>query len=214
MAGVKSRREEYSEATRAALLAGARRLFAERGYAATSLDEIAAAARVTKGALYHHFANKQALLEELARELDQDVIAWVTAAFSAAQTPWQGVLAALRAFLDACSDPAYSRLVFRELPAVMGRQEWWDEGEATFGVVVEQMLLALVDARVFHTASVPLTARLFYAALCETALVVAAASDPVAERQEAEAVLTQLLSGLLVDPALAQTAEGPARDAR
>src|SRR3989442_3448107 len=63
VATMRSRRADYSESTRQALVDSAVEMFAKRGYAATSLDAIAKRARVTKGALYHHFSGKQALFE-------------------------------------------------------------------------------------------------------------------------------------------------------
>lgn len=194
---VKSRRDEYSESTRAALLESGRRLFAERGYAGTSLADIAAQARVTKGALYHHFVGKQALLEEICRVLDQRVIAEVTAAMARAEDPWEGVLAAVGAFLDHCADPSYGRLVFREVPAVLGHAAWFAEGEATFGALIQQVLGGLVDMGVIDTPSVRLTAQVLYAALAEAALAIAAAADPTAERDALAGVLQKMMSGFL-----------------
>ena len=83
MPEVKSRREMYSEATRAALLEEATTLFAERGYSGTSLEDVASASQVTRGAVYHHFASKQALFEAVL-ELQK---ARVTADVLAAQSP-------------------------------------------------------------------------------------------------------------------------------
>src|SRR3954452_19911047 len=88
----KSRREEYSETTRQALLDSATRLFAEQGYARTSLDEIAAGARVTKGALYGHFASKQALFRVVLEQLEAAVAEDVLRAVQAAASPWEGAV--------------------------------------------------------------------------------------------------------------------------
>ena len=80
MPQLKSRRELYSEATRAALLGEATRLFATRGYAGTSLEDVAAASRVTRGAVYHHFDGKQALFEAVLDAQEARAIAEITAA--------------------------------------------------------------------------------------------------------------------------------------
>src|SRR5579884_289296 len=91
----RSRRDEYSEATRRALLESAGRLFAEKGFAATSLDEVAAEARVTKGAVYHHFANKQAVFEAVADEAEAATAAAIVDAFQGKKDPWEGSIAGL-----------------------------------------------------------------------------------------------------------------------
>src|SRR4051794_27040658 len=96
---LKSRREEYSAATRKALLDSATALFAARGYARTSLDDIAAGARVTKGALYGHFESKQALFRAVLHELEATTTREVRRAVDAAATPWDGARAGLDAFL-------------------------------------------------------------------------------------------------------------------
>src|SRR3954453_8289785 len=95
----KSRREEYSAATRRALVDSATTLFAERGYARTSLDDIAAGARVTKGALYGHFASKQALFRAVLQELEGATAAEVRRAAQAADTAWDASLVGLNTFL-------------------------------------------------------------------------------------------------------------------
>src|SRR5919109_3664921 len=100
MSRPKSRRELYSEATRAALLETARAMFAERGFARTSLDEIANATQVTRGAVYHHFESKQALFEAVLESLEKDMAERVVAAAAGQPDPWQAALAGLDAFLD------------------------------------------------------------------------------------------------------------------
>jgi AcrR family transcriptional regulator len=145
MPEVKSRREIYSEATRSALLDEATRLFAERGYAATSLEDIASASQVTRGAVYHHFDGKQALFEAVLGAQETQVIEEVTAAATAAD-PWEAAVQALDAFLDHCCDPVYGRLVWLEGPSALGWPRWreWEEKYA-YGLV-ERFMTALIDA--------------------------------------------------------------------
>src|SRR5262249_1811120 len=113
MQPVQSRREMYSEATRAALLEEATALFAARGYAGTSLEDVASASRVTRGAVYHHFASKQALFEAVLDMQEERAMAVVVTA-AAASDPWEAAMLALDAFLDQCCDPTYGRLVWLE----------------------------------------------------------------------------------------------------
>ena len=118
MTEVKSRREMYSAATRTALLDEATLLFAERGYAGTSLEDVASASQVTRGAVYHHFASKQALFEAVL-ELQEARATEAIAAAVAAPDPWDSAILALDAYLRQCCDPVYGRLVWLEGPAAL-----------------------------------------------------------------------------------------------
>jgi AcrR family transcriptional regulator len=145
MPQVRSRRELYSEATRAALLEEATRLFGTRGYAGTSLADVAVASQVTRGAVYHHFDGKQALFEAVLGAQETRAIARITAAATAAD-PLEAARQALDAFLDQCCDPIYGRLVWLEGPAALGWHRWREcEQKYAFGLV-ERFITALVDA--------------------------------------------------------------------
>jgi len=144
MPEVKSRRELYSEATRAALLDEATTLFAERGYAGTSLEDVASASQVTRGAVYHHFASKQALFEAVLDLQEARVTAEVVAAASTAD-PWNAAMLALDTYLTHCCDPVYGRLVWLEGPAALGWHRWREcEKEYAYGLV-ERFIRDLVD---------------------------------------------------------------------
>ena len=132
-----SLKAERSEATRAELLAAARRLFAERGYAGVGTEEIVRAAGVTRGALYHHFESKRELLaavyEQVERELTERI---ATEAFAGRQAPSDPVEALRRGaelFLDACLEPDVQRIVLLDAPAVLG-WERWREVAAQYGL--------------------------------------------------------------------------------
>ena len=142
---VKSRREMYSEATRAAILDEATSLFAERGYAGTSLEDVASASQVTRGAVYHHFAGKQALFEAVLDLQESRAIAQITAAATAAD-PWEAAMQALDAFLDQCCDPVYGRLCWLEAPAALGWHRWRECEEKYAYGLVERFITALIDA--------------------------------------------------------------------
>jgi AcrR family transcriptional regulator len=144
MPEVKSRRELYSEATRAALLDEATALFAERGYAGTSLEDVASASQVTRGAVYHHFASKQALFEAVLDLQEARVTAEVIAAASTAD-PWDAAMLALDTYLTHCCDPVYGRLVWLEGPAALGWHRWREcEKDYAYGLV-ERFIRDLVD---------------------------------------------------------------------
>jgi AcrR family transcriptional regulator len=110
---------ERSRATRAALVDAGRRLFAERGYAATGREDIAAAAGVTRGALYHHFDGKPALFEAVYESLEASLLQTVAAAAMRGTTARERLGLGCHAFLDAALDPAVQRIVLLDGPAVL-----------------------------------------------------------------------------------------------
>jgi AcrR family transcriptional regulator len=194
---VKSRREEYADATRAALLDAAEQAFVDRGYAGASLDDIAAEARVTKGALYHHFANKQALFEAVFLRL-QEVAAVRTAnAASAEQDPFHQARVGVAAFLDLCEDTRYRRVVLEEGPAALGWARWRELDEP-FGLApTEAAIRHMVEEGALVVDSVEVLARLLFGALTEAAMAIADASSAKrkATRRAAEQTLVTMLEG-------------------
>src|SRR6266540_224128 len=116
----RSRREEYSDLTRRALLDSAASLIAERGYAGTSLEEVTARARVTKGALYHHFRGKRALFEAVFDAKELETIGRVTAALREQEDPIDNVRAGLAVFPMACPAPRYQQIVQQGGPSTLG----------------------------------------------------------------------------------------------
>jgi AcrR family transcriptional regulator len=136
----------YSEATRAALLDEATALFATRGYAGTSLEDVATASQVTRGAVYHHFASKQALFEAVLDAQEVRANAEVITAAAEADDPWEAAMLALDTFLVQCCDPVYGRLVWLEGPTALGWHRWREcEQKYAFGIV-ERFVHSLVEA--------------------------------------------------------------------
>jgi AcrR family transcriptional regulator len=129
MSTVQSRREQYSQATKTALLAAATRRFAEHGFAGTSLEDVAADIQATRGAVYHHFAGKTALFEAVFEHLETDATSACMAAAATSDDPWQAAFSALDMFLDQCCDPVYGKIVWQEGPLALGRLRWreWEE---------------------------------------------------------------------------------------
>src|SRR5687767_12460237 len=115
---VKSLRAEHAEATRSALLAAGRELFAERGFAGVSAEEIVARARVTRGALYHHFKDKKDLFGAVCDELGTEMAKYVEdAAMPLAETdPFGAILAGVDAFINACMESEFQRVVLVDGP--------------------------------------------------------------------------------------------------
>ncbi len=143
---VKSRREQYSDAIRAALLEAATALFFERGFGGTALEDVASGAQVTRGAVYHHFANKRDLFEAVLDVLETQAKERVTAATAGVDEPWEAAMVGLDAFLDQCCDPVYGRLVWQEGPVALGWARWKEcEEEHAYGLI-EGFVRALIDA--------------------------------------------------------------------
>ncbi len=117
-------REEQATATRAELLRVARTLFAERGYADVGTEEIVRAAHVTRGALYHHFADKRDLFRAVHEQVADDLLATIAGKIAGITDPWEALETGVRAFLDACTDPAVMRISHLDAPAVLGWAEW------------------------------------------------------------------------------------------
>lgn len=113
-------RSEHVEATRRAVLASARSLFGSQGYAQTSLDEIAAAARVTKGAVYHHFASKKALFRAVYAEVEAEAQEHTLAATDPKGSPVDQLVAGVNAYLDVALDKEVQRITLLDGPAVLG----------------------------------------------------------------------------------------------
>ena len=198
----RSRRDEYSDATRLALLDSAHALFVDKGYAGSSLEEIAAAARVTKGALYHHFDGKQSLFEAVLVRVEEEAHARILGAFSAHEDQWEGALAALDAFVDECSTTEYGRLVFLEGPVGLGWARWREcEEKYAYGLVLS-LLQILMDAGHLDVAPVSTTATLAFGMLGHAGLALAEAADADRDRlaDEIRTAMRRIFEGVRITP--------------
>jgi AcrR family transcriptional regulator len=187
-----SLRTEHSEATRDALVKSARKLFGRKGYANVSLDEIVAKARVTKGALYHHFDNKKELFRAVSEEIERGLSQ--TALDSGVEQ--QDFLAGLQAFLDACLAPDVQQIVMQDSPSVLG----WDGHRALqakygLGAITTGLEAAMSQGKIEKQPVDPL-AHLILATLSESACMIAAAEDSDAARRKVGRTLTRLIEGL------------------
>ncbi|WP_157020286.1 TetR/AcrR family transcriptional regulator, partial [Mesorhizobium xinjiangense] len=114
---------ERTRATRAGLLSAARQLFVAKGYAETGTPEIVAAAKVTRGALYHHFADKQALFRAVVEQESAAVAGEIEQAAPASMPPLEALIAGGAAFIRAMRVDGRTRLLLLDGPAVLGRAE-------------------------------------------------------------------------------------------
>lgn len=198
---VKSRRAEHVQDTRAALLQAARELFAEKGYAGTGTEEIVARARVTRGALYHHFRDKADLFREViqavAAELAQRLITQeLSSPGGGAADVWGQLREGVQAFLDTCTGSDFQRIVLIDGPAVLGDGTWSDLVEQLgLGLLRTWLQRAIEDGEIDPLPVDPL-ARLLAALIAEASLYIAQAPDPARARREAGATIDRILSGL------------------
>ncbi|GAB2976782.1 TetR/AcrR family transcriptional regulator [Amycolatopsis acidiphila] len=191
---MRSRRLDYSESTRSALVDSAVELFTERGYAGTSLDEVAKRARVTKGALYHHFSGKQALFEAAFAQVESGVFGRLEEIMQGPGAPWERALGGLREFISSCLDPSYQRIAIHEAPVVMGWERWREaEDRASFGLI-RSSLEDLIEAGELDSVPVEITARLLFGALSSAATEIASSPDPEKVGAQVESVIVQLLT--------------------
>ena len=189
---------ERTEATTAALVDAARELFARDGYDATSLDAVAARAKMTKGAVYHHFDGKRQLFEAVfTREVEQLATPLVEA-YARKKDPWEAFKAGCRAFLDECLDPDLQRIVLLDALAAIG----WEQVRRLEGPLLDMMQLGISRAaeagRIAPRPPGPL-AHFLYGALCETAMIVARAEDQKAAHRQAVTEINRILDGLAID---------------
>ena len=188
--------QERSKATTTALVEAARELFAQDGYAATSLDAVVARAGVTKGALYHHFAGKRELFEAVfSREQQRLLEAIGGAAEEEVSDPWQALEAGCRGFLDFTLDPGVQRIFLLDATAALGWErirELESDSLALLQLGIEQ---AIEAGQIEPRPAAPL-AHLLFGAICELAMVVARQPNQRAAHREAVAELDRILSAL------------------
>jgi AcrR family transcriptional regulator len=195
--GPRRTQAERTSATRRALLDAARDQFAERGFSGTGREQVAAAAGVTRGALYHHFGTKEGLFRAVVEELEAALAERVAAAALAGTDPVDELRRGCLAFLDACMEPAVRRIVLLEAPAVLG-WDAWREIDARYGLaLVRSGLAGALDQVGLDPDAVDPLAHLLLGALNEAALLVATAEDPVRAREDVGRTVALVLDRLL-----------------
>ena len=188
---------ERTEATTGQLLDAARRLFAADGYNATSLEDVVAAAGVTKGALYHHFSSKRDLFRGVFEREQGELAQACHDAYSAEGDPWDGFHAGCRAFLEASLDPGVQRIVLLDAPAVLGWEAVREiEARYSMAMIENGLRHAIEQGRIDPRPTGPL-AHMLFGALCEGAMTVArSGGDQRAAMREVAHELGTILSSL------------------
>jgi AcrR family transcriptional regulator len=172
-------------------------LISVHGYAGTSLDAVAKRARVTKGALYHHFSGKQALFEAAFDQVESSVRERLAAIVDAGNPdPWRRAIDGLREFVTICLEPAYQRIVLQEAPAVMGWGRWREAEDQFSYSVVRTAVASLLDAGLIAVGPIEVTARLLFGAVSSGAMLIADATDQRTASKQVSEVVEQILASM------------------
>lgn len=213
------RRAQSLSATRRLLVDIALEQFTEHGYAATSLDTIVSRAKVTKGALYHHFSGKQALFEAVFEKTEADAASAMRKALKKSKDPWEKAALGLRAFLDVVQNRSYQRVVIQDGPAVLGYERFREQEERSSYSMINDLVRTVVASSSYELSDdmADTFSRIFFGAMSAAGESVTAALDPDVTVARVEAALTFILAGLrslaesgisLADPA-AEDADEP-----
>jgi AcrR family transcriptional regulator len=202
---------ERSAATQQALVAAGRRLWGERGYGEVSTPEIAEAAGVTRGAMYHQFPDKTALFISVLEAVEADVMARLAAAVATTKpkTPADALHAAADAWLDIAGEPEVRRLVLLDAPTILG---WagFREISLRYGLgMTEELLSAAIEAGQLKEQPVRPLATVMIGALDEAAMSIANADDTTAEREQVRAVVHDLIDGMMSQVAARRRRQRP-----
>ena len=195
---VRRTQADRSATTREALVTAARRLFAAQGFAEVPTDAIAAEAGVTRGALYHQFADKVALFDAVVDAVEADIVARLAeqAAVAGVSDPVEGMRQAVRSWLEICVEPEIHRIALIDGPSVLGWARWREVCQRhVFGLVEVVLTQAMEEGRIRPQPVRPL-AHVFMGASDEAALYVAEAADQARARAEMIEVLDQLIDGV------------------
>jgi AcrR family transcriptional regulator len=192
------RRAQYSSTTKRALVDVAAAQFSDHGYAGTSLDAIVAGARVTKGALYHHFSGKQALFEAVFATVEDDASEQIRKALRGTKDPWAKALAGLNAFLEVVQDPTYQRIVIQEGPAILGYERFREHEERSSYGIVQDIVGSVLEASTYELdeAMKQTFSRIFFGAMSAAGESVSSAPDAKAAVARIEAAIAFILAGL------------------
>ena len=189
---------ERTEATRGRLISTARRLFAEKGFAATSTEEILSEAAVSRGALYHHFPSKTDLFQAAFEQVEDEVTAQVLQAASkdGETDPMRILQFGFDAFLDQCLNPEVQRIVMLDGPTVLGWDLWHELDERyAFGTLKTVLTVAADIGRIEESAVDPLS-HLLLGAIMQAGMVVARSDDPLTAKRAMTDTFAGIVSAL------------------
>jgi AcrR family transcriptional regulator len=196
VANVKSRRELYAALTRSAVLDAARRLFVTQGFDETSVDDIARLAETSKGAVYHHFPDKQAIFVEVFKASQAEVIQSVAEHAARAGTAWEIFVESATSFVRAYLENADARSLLRQVLSVLGKTKAQSLDEELSLPALRAMLTELDRLGELRPMPIDTAAQMVYYLLCDAATTVATAADPADSASETIHVVLLMLGGL------------------
>jgi len=191
-----AKQAERRTATRAAILSAAADLFGSHGFAATSVDQIATAAGVAKGAIYHHFPTKEAVFEAVFEDASERLARDVMTASRGARDVLVSIGLGTAAYFEACSQGPNGRIILGDGPKVLGWERWREIDSRYFGALIPRALGAAMDQGVIARQPVEPLGRLLLGAVTEAAVAGGHGGEPLAY----VAALKTLLEGLRVRP--------------
>ncbi|TCM61418.1 TetR family transcriptional regulator [Acinetobacter calcoaceticus] len=182
--------------TRIALLASARKSFALRGYADTALDDVCTEIGLSRGALYHHFKNKKALLQAVVEVLDLEMDQRLQHSFEIAADPWEGFQNRCKLYLSMAQEPEIQRIILQDARAVLGHRRAEDAQQCTSSM--QQILQQLMQEAVIYQSDAAALAILIHGSLSEATFWIADSTDSQPRLAQSLAALQLLLNGLRV----------------
>ena len=168
---------ERREKTQTAIVKAAKRIFGERGFAVSTMDDIAAGARVAKGAIYHHFPTKEALFEAVFEQVSLELVSDLDRISRAEKDALAAMAAGTQGYFAACSKGATGQIILRDGPAVLGWERWREIDARHFGGKFPRALNAAMDAGLIARQPIEPLARLLLGAVTEAAVAVSAGPD-------------------------------------
>ena len=191
-----AKQAERRETTRDAIVAAATSLFGDKGFAATLMDEIATAAGVAKGAVYHHFPSKEAVFEAVLRRTSDALAVDINTKVRDAPDALAMLTRGTEAYFEACSRGPVGQIILKDGPAVLGWARWREIDEEHFGSALPRALAIAMDEGLVERQPVAPLARLLLGAATEAAAACAASADPTATGREHAAAFNKLIQGL------------------
>ncbi len=187
-------RSEMIEETRGKLVTAARDAFGRLGYADTSMDDLTAAADLTRGALYHHFGDKKGLLRAVVTAMDAEMDERLNVV-SATPDLWAGFVGRCRLYLETALEPDIQRIVLKDAPTFLG-PDYLQASRRACHTSLTERLSTMMATGVIRGGDAETLAHMINGALVDAALWIAGAADPAPRLASAIANLDLLLSGL------------------
>lgn len=195
------KQEDRRALTRGAIIAAASKAFGSDGFSSVSIDQIASHAGVAKGAVYHHFASKDALFEAVLETVSAAILSDVLAAIGARHDFWEELALGNRALFVACSDPERSRILLHDGPAILGWERWRQIDRRHFGGLLRTALSRAMDEDILVRKDVEVLSRMLLGAVTEAVISCAEADDFMACAEAYLDLLGGLVAGLAVQSA-------------